>query len=565
MNILIQRMFQNRGYTDGYYQSIDDPSYGKLHNIDELAVRLKAIHDSGKHLVIYPDFDMDGIASGTLGLAGFAELGFHVSLFIPDAKRGYGIGVDSIKDCLRQFPDVAAIITCDTGISAVVAAEICHEHGVEFLVTDHHVQTVALPADVIVNPMQFREEYAHPGICGAFVLYQVLQHYADLYCNYFQQDQIRRLRLFAGIGTISDSMPMLYENRQVVRDAVGISKMLYGNGSAFSVANIPGCNPYKLAFWGLYHMLVMCTEKGYLKDGADSIDEEFFGYYFSPMFNSVKRMGEDMTKAFGVFFKDDSIALASELYDLNLMRREATQREYDAILARPQPYAPYIYISSAGSGMLGLIAGKLMSDTGLPVFVANDDGPDAPGQRFHGSGRCPEWFSAQESIGNLISISGHKNAFGFGCNSETSLKRAFTVLCHDVPEAQKAAGVEEVTPDFVIATDLSGDIGIDIPVFQEYITELDSYRPFGVGFPKPLGLLKFRGMDVEKTMRIGGAKQHLKLLLPNGFEVLCWNQGSFASGLRDSDVCYVDGDLGCSEYRGRYTVNFSGVIRKEGD
>jgi single-stranded-DNA-specific exonuclease len=371
--------------------------------------------------------------------------------------------------------------------------------------------------------------------------------------------------MFAGIGTVSDSMPLLYENRQLVRDAVSIAKMIYGGGESFAVSNIQGHIAYKKAFWGMYHMLMMCTEKGYLKDGESSINEEFFGFYFSPIFNSVKRMEGDMKQAFGVFFDNDSIALAEELYELNLKRREMTQQAYDAIMARPQPYAPYIYFSDAKSGMLGLIAGKMMNESGLPVFVVRDDADTAIRERFHGSGRSPEWFDAQASVGHLISIAGHANAFGFGCNSETSLQRAFTVLCHDVPEARAAAQIAEPVPDFVIATDLSGDIGINIPVFQEYMTERENYRPFGRDFPAPLGLLKFFGADVEKVVRIGTAKQHLKIVLPNGFEVLCWNQGSFAATFSPSDVLYVDGDIGSSEYRGRTTMNFCGTIRKEGD
>lgn len=559
MNYLIQRTLENRGYTADFLREINIASYDALKDIDTLAVRLKEIHDEQIPITVYPDFDMDGIAAGTTGFSGFSELGFKVNLFVPNPGEGYGITPESIDELLNRFPDTRVIITCDTGITAYAAADYCKKLGIELIITDHHTQEASINADIVVNPMRLDETYSHPKICGAFVLYQVLQYYADLYCNYFTQDQIRRLRVFAGIGTISDTMPLLYENRQLVKDAVMITRLVYGNGSTDCIVNIQGSDVYRRAFWGLYQALKVCETYGVIKS-KDDIDEDFFGFYLAPIFNSTKRMEGDMNKTFGVFFTNDSYRNMDYLFNLNIKRKELIEREYKAMLDVDQPYAPYIYFSTAKSGVLGLLAMKLMNQTGMPVFVLCDDGESVDGNRYHGSGRSPEWFPCIEKLGKVISIAGHDCAFGCGVSNKTSLERFFRILQHDVPDAYQNADLQEEVFDFIIATDWSADTGIDIGLFDGYLDEIEQYRPFGKGFPSPNVKLEFNNNDVVEWKVMGKAKQHLKISLMNGFDVLCWNQAHLLKQKDSFDKHTVIGHLGRSEYQGVMSVNFVGTF-----
>lgn len=564
MNVLIRKMLDSRGYTQEMLREINNPHYGKLNGIDELMVRLKGLHDEGAEVTVYPDFDMDGISAGTLGFAGLAELGFKVNLYVPSASEGYGITVESAMDCLQRFPNTRAVLTCDTGIGAAEAAAYFRKQGVQFLVTDHHLQSVEVGADAVVDPMAFGESYPHPQICGAFVLWQVLQRYADTYGNHFIQDQVRRLRVFAGIGTVSDGMPLLYENRQLVRDSVSICRMVYGNGEPLTVSNIPGCDTYRLAFWGLYNLMKRCEEYGIIKEPGD-INEEFFGFYMAPMFNSVKRMEDDVSNTFGVFFTNESLDCVERLYALNTKRKLVVQEKMAALSEIPQPYAPYVYITDASSGMVGLIAGKLMQESGMPTFVVQDMGADCDGNRYKGSGRCPDWFDAEGSVGDVAAMAGHKSAFGVAIRNETDLKRMFRVLSADVPKAL-ASIPEEMRagqkPDFTISTDWTADIGIDVDVFNDFLFELEGYRPFGHGFPAPSAEFRFRSADAVKWDCIGKAKEHLKICFPNGFDVLCWGQGPMVSQKDVDGVHVVTGMLGRSTYKGVTSVNFTGTLGK---
>ena len=567
-NIIIRKIFENRGYTSDYLYDINNPEYDTLCNIDLLVSELKDIHDSNSIITIYPDFDADGVSSGSCFFAGLAELGFNVRLFVPDASKGYGITKESIDDLLKVYPDTQVILTCDTGIGCTDAAAYCKQLGVRFFVTDHHKQQEDIKADVIVDPMQFNETYTHPFICGAFVVYQILQRYADLYCNFFTQDQIRRLRVFAGIGTVSDGMPLLYENRQIVRDAIDICKMIYGGGTDKAVSVIGGNDVYRRAFWGLYEAMKVYEEYGIIKDVND-INEDFFGFYLAPAINAAKRMDGDMKRVFGLFFGNDRTQNMKYLYDLNNQRKLEVSQAINHILASDNPYAPYIYIYDAKPGILGLIAQKLYVSSGVPTLVVSrsSEGYDSA---YHGSGRSPDWYPCLTKLSDKIYVAGHEGAFGCGIKDDDALKALYEFLSTDIPFAMSTVEFVEDKPDCIISTDWTADCGIDISVFEEYLNEIDQYRPFGKGFPAPVFKLVFRNKDVVSPDGkkpgwdiMGRAKQHLKIHLPNGFDVVCWNQ---AHVVKDKDLCDVHsvvGSLKYSEYMGVRSVIFDGVFTEE--
>ena len=284
MNHLIDQMFKNRGYDINYINSINVYQHKNLFNVSELADRLKSIHDNGTHIVVLPDFDTDGIMSGVIGFAGLAELGFNVSLFIPNPKEGYGFSDKTIERLVSEYPDTGAIITCDVGISCYDGIDKARSLGIEVLVTDHHKELSdfddRMNAELVVDPMQSVDTYEHPFICGAYVLYQCLYHYTVKYCDKSLLAQINRLRVFAGIGTISDLMPMLYENRGIVKDTISLSRLIYSDGNPWFVNSIRGCDAYRRIYFGLYTVFDVFTKMGKIA-GSSGIDESFFGYYFA--------------------------------------------------------------------------------------------------------------------------------------------------------------------------------------------------------------------------------------------------------------------------------------------
>lgn len=559
MNRLIELYLERRGYTREMLREINDDRHADLMSVSEMCAELKRIHDTQEHIVILPDFDMDGIMSGTVGFAGLSELGFRVSLFRPSPSEGYGFTAETILRLVNEYPDVKAIITCDVGITCHEGVAAASAMGIKVLITDHHVEENGdkLIADVVVDPNRSDETYKNKGICGAHVFWQVLQHYADTYGDLFMREQIRRLRVFAGIGTISDAMPLINENRSLVMDACSICRLVYGDEGEFFLGNMRGCNVYRRAFYGLHYALQVFTDNGKIQM-SDDITEDFFGFYLAPVFNSLKRMNGNMDIAFGVFFGDHPFEDASTLFMLNEQRKLAVAQHFADMMAADQPYAPYIYISDAQAGILGLLAMKAMEVTGVPTMVMREDDG-----HFHGSGRAPSWYPAIDMLrGEGFFVAGHQGAFGVGvtdrreCKSLWAfLKKSSEDLIANMPEEEGRMA------DIVISQHGAGDTDIDIPLFLEYLSEIKTLRPFGRAFEAPVVELRFRG-DEGDWNTMGSAQQHLKISMMYGFEVLCWNQARVLDDMKPDDEFVVQGHLGRSEFRGRFTVNMVGDIRK---
>ena len=577
-NPLLEVVFKNRGYDDGYIAEIDATEHGELHDVDRLVAELKTIHDAGEPITIYPDFDMDGIMSGTVLYAGLSELGFDAELYVPDPSLGYGIKPELIDDLMGKHPRTKAIITCDVGITAIDGASRARERGIKFLVTDHHHQTPGeLPdALAIVDPMRDDDPYEHPQICGAFVAWQCLMAYARACCDERTVGRINRLRVFSGIGTISDSMPLLYENRGIVRDMVFIEKWLYGDGTAENADKIPGCEPYRKAFRGLHLTLAALSDNGNIRNGADSVDEQTVGFYIAPMFNAVKRMDGDMSRAFGVFFGDQQVSDIDYLIRLNEQRKRIVAAEFDRLPSRTyedggQERVRHVYVTDARPGVRGLLGNKVLSETAEPVFVLA-----RTGEGFSGSGRTPEWFPALTLLrdGAGFRLSGHESAFGISIPAEIDGRpgdEAFEEIVSAMVDEMLAQGiVVEGKPDFVLAYDAidgvagsgtrGSDVDWDAPLLLDFLGQTAELKPFGAGFPEPRGVLRVR-FDPEDVQSIGRDGTHAKMHV-NGIDVLCWGQYERFASLPAGrpHACELVGTLSLNEFKGNKTVSFTGDI-----
>ena len=569
LNKLLELFFKRRNIDSpyDYLKKINVFDHANLKDVDLLAVKLHDIYTGGKHIVILPDFDTDGIMSGVVGFAGLSVMGFNVSLFIPNPADGYEFTDATIKRLISEYPDVSAIITCDVGVSCISGIAYAVSQNIDVLVTDHHKQSVSAAknnkASVIVNPMRLDETYSHPKICGAYVFYQCLLYYAQKYCSVLIQEQVQRLCVFAGIGTISDSMPVLYENRKLLRDAIDVCRFIYFYGSDFIFDVMDGCDAYRKAFYGLYLVISYLFNEGKIRDERD-IDEVLFGYYVAPMFNAPKRLNADMAIPFSVFFGNDQAKSVEMLYTLNMMRKQLVEDKFASIFSVPQPYAPYVYLSDADEGVLGLLATKVMKTTGLPTIVLR---PKADGS-YKGSGRAPSWYDCLTRLSSAgFYAAGHEQAFGVGVNDAQELDDLFLFIEADVKVIVDQLGSidvqDESTADIVISTLGDGDVGIDISAFREFMHDLCYFKPFGVDFAEPVLEFRFRFTDAEPVV-MGHEKNHLKWRLPHGFEVLCFNQAYLLPTFDVNDVIRVVGSLGSSVYNDVLTTNFRGDIISQG-
>lgn len=574
---LVNILFERRGWTTERLAEIDSPDHPELLDMDLMVQALREVHVSGEQIVVMPDYDMDGISAGVLGWAGLAELGFNVEVYVPDYRDGHDILPVAIDKLKAQFPAATTIITCDAGINSHSGIARAHAHGLKVLVTDHHTQEPGstITADVAVNPCRIDDPYPNKGICGAFVMWQVLDAYARTHVHH-KVRSINLLRLFAGLGTVSDVMPLLFENRQLVRDSVAIARSLHvpvpaadtvtvyepDNALLLSILRAEGHDPrYLSAFEGFAVMLKAFREHGQLEveldddknpvlDPAgnpvlvrrrgplrevDDLSEEFYGFYVAPTFNAVRRSGGDMADAFGIFTaagQDAKYQHAVNLIENNYARREQVEIFHDELMASldagEQPLAPWVWVSDARSGMFGLLANRLMSELGHPVAVIGR--PQGPKHPRGGSMRAPGWFDIITRMGDGLgfNVQGHQQACGLYLESQARTEEFAQLLAQEVDLVITQATLSgetlgEETPDLVLGDHDEADASLSQ---HEDLVELglavEALAPFGQGFPPPEIELV---LDLSRCTlgTVGSKDNHLRITTPSGVKVYWWS------------------------------------------
>lgn len=543
---ILKKHFEKVGFDENFFNVYESEATDRMQNIDEMCNELYNIKESRIKMVIYTDFDVDGIMSGVIAYAGFSELGFNVSLFKPTPADGYGFRVKDVDDIIAEFPDTAVIFTGDVGITSNEAIEYAKFKGITVLVTDHHIGTEPSAANIAVNPNQYGETYSHGNICGSYVIYKLLEVYTKRYCSPCAQADIYRLQVFAGIATISDVMPLLYENRQLVRNSVAIARYFFGyelsNGN---IAPPVYSANYSHAFVGLKKLLEYFQELKKIRT-SDDIDEQFYSFYLVPFLNSCKRMNGDMRGVYDIFFSDyvDPLPgydnMSSVMTGIRYMeilsnrRKVVTEESYQALLAEKQEgitdNSRYmdceVYIAKIGAGICGLLASRFMNNSGLPtlVLIQNEDGS------YSGSGRNPGWFNFSEKLrehGLPISCMGHKEAFGVYVPNKAALDAYVVffdkVVCH---ELKKALDENVVVTDTSVVMSYTGavehDFMFDAALVREYLEEVKRFHPFGHAFPAPVFKIAVIPGTFEEKM-FGSEKQHVKLITLDGIEILLFN------------------------------------------
>lgn len=563
----LQLALERKGYTPDYMREIQDCSCDTLLDVDRFSQFLYQ-HPDLVYTVL-PDFDTDGDCAGIIGFAGLSELGFRCHLYTPIPDMGYGFGRKVIDRLLRLFPDTQVIVTCDHGIACHEGVAYAKSLGLYVLVTDHHPQDddgdsgetkPLVCGDVVVDPMRVDDPYSHPQICGAYVLWKCLYQYALDYGTPYTHTQIWRLRVFAGIATVGDQMPLVYENRGLVRECISVCKMLVSDENGLVEDMITGCDVYVSAFHGLQIFLKCLVEV----KNISRITEELFAFYVSPMFNAVKRMDFSVSMVYQFFFgcQDDEerYGLFEDWLELNENRKVVVSDYFDDMLEQEQLFAPYMYLSDAPPKILGLLASKLMDGRTHPVFVVREDADGT----LHGSGRSPEWLDFRDAIRRMpnqgtIEVKGHAHAFALSLQRQ-DVEPLLTYLKELAQLSGVSDSVDLVSNDLVIGDNPElCDHPFTLYSVVEYTYHIRDFEPFGAGFTRPGITLVFRTGALELS-RLGKEGQHVKAVhWGTGFPILSWNQDLDQIPTHDG-YYWIRGDVSVSTFGGQLTTQFTGVF-----
>ena len=637
---LLKLVLERRGLDWSKYLEMSNAEHSDLLDIDKMADELDLIYNNKEKIVVFPDFDMDGDMSGVILHAGLSEMGFNSELFIPSSTQGYGFGPNDIDMLIQRHDGVKAIITCDVGISAFSGVQYAKEKGLKVLVTDHHVpQSGHLAADVAVNPNRVDDTYSNKTICGAYVAWQVLDYYVRHKRDDWKLVQnINHLRVFAGIGTVSDMMTLIYENRQLVNDSVTISRLLLGYDYETGRVSINepvvpqffrnlevNSDIYKRAFLGLSRLYYSYArqEKPRIVTKRD-ITSTFYGFYVAPLFNSLKRLGGNMWHAFGVFFDEPSQQQKhiDILFETNERRKELVEEYMETLnqefVGGHQPLAPYIYTTDAPAGIVGLIATRLINESGLPTLVLSGNDMDG----YHGSGRSPQWYAFNShtthynleilagkykmSIDEVIEllnqadaiedpslsdeenaeirrlkseaekhllvryvrskrseqyfVAGHEGAFGFGAKNYKHLVKFEKHLKKHSQQIWSnyvdKCGEPKSNIDIIISLLGDGNLDLDLESIYSFMRDLHYIEPFGVGWDVPLIKLRFKGSDVDSRI-VGTDGTHVRLTFDDydGFVAMVWSAAEVVETICDDDIVEITGNLSWNFFNDRWSVN----------
>lgn len=620
-NALVHTLFERRGWTQEFLADFDDPTFAPLRDMDAMVAALKEVHDSGELIVVMPDYDMDGISAGTLLWAGLSELGFNTGLYTPDYNDGHDILPRAVDKLKTAFPAAATVITCDAGINSHDGIARGKALGMRMLVTDHHHQEEGpvVPADVAVNPCRLDDDYRNKKVCGAFVAWQVLDAYARAH-EPRKERSIDLLRLFAGVGTVSDVMDLRWENRALVRDSVAIARSLHvpipaadtvteydpEDALLMQVLRAEGHHEaYLSAFLGFAVLLrafrehgkmvqdtdesgsplfddqgdpVMVRARGPLRE-VDDIDAGFYGFYLAPTFNAVRRTGAPMAHAFGVFTAptaQEKLDHAIALIENNHHRQEVAAQHLEDLDREEaqglQPLAPWVWETGAAPGMHGLLANEMMQRHGHPVAVVSRvaRARDPRG----GSMRAPEWFDIITTLSaHGLSAQGHQQACGVRLADAGQVQRLAQVLEQEVGSILAQAQAEgrelvEAKPDLVLGNSPDADAPLrNHDDLVELALAIQAMEPYGQGFEPPRIEI---ALDLSRCRKIGTTgKQdrspHLRIITSSGLKIYWWNRAE--THLHDLRMRAYDADgaaqvrmrvrLGVNEYMGHVFPQFT--------
>lgn len=526
MSKIFEEILAKRGVSEEFLR----PKYNlehakKLPDIDVAVARIKAAVNQGETVLVYGDYDVDGVTASTIMCEALKLAGVkRVEVMLPDRFiDGYGMS----ERCLEKAVElrVGLVVTVDCGSNNAEVIKKLAEHKIDTIVTDHHELMNGVPerALAVVNPKRYSEDEADlekrelREICGAGVAFMVMQ--ALVLEGLIPQNQEKWFLDLVLIGTICDSMVMNQINRE-------------------------------LAYYGL--IILQKTKRVGLLElmrvaGVQKIDSEAIGFQIGPRLNAGGRMesAEISLKLLMSKERAEAAMLAEELNRLNGERRTTQRAALEEILVDNEPV-----IVAAGNwheGVLGIIAGRLVEKYRRPAFVLGETEGI-----YKGSGRSFGDFNLAEAIKavneTLIGGGGHAAACGVKLKKEDLMR-----FKEAVNQYYRSLNLTEQEKYLEVTEDIQVDslAELDVALYEE----MSVLQPFGQGNAEPI--FELLNTKIKFVETLGTEKKHLKFTLEkdgNLFKALVFNAREEWFNL-DKDATYnVHINLVLNEWRERKTV-----------
>lgn len=479
-----------RSFLEARLSGLRDPEL--LPGAEEAACRLYAAVQDGRKIVVYGDYDADGMTATAILLGCLKRLGADASYYVPNRlEEGYGLSSQALRKLAQQ--GASLVVSVDCGIASVAEAATARELGLELIVTDHHELAEQLPAAAaIVHPRLPGTAYPFGGLCGAGVALKVAWALSQ---RASQSKRVRpALREFllqavglAAVGTVADVVPLLDENRILVRHGL----------TCLQAQPLPG----------IAALMDVCGLRG-----KPRLESEDLAFSLAPRLNAAGRFGQAQlaVELLTTPMPPRARQLAEYIHELNRSReslersmllaaQKQIQQQYDA------GHDTALVLAGRGwhAGVIGLVAGRLAEKYHRPVILLALDPLGA--KPAVGSARAPsgfDLFSALKATADyLVAYGGHASAAGLKIE-ESQIESFRAAFCEVAEQGRRA-------------TEASAELRIDAegPLCQlttDTLHQIEQLAPFGHGNPRPL--LATTGVQLAAPpRRIGTDQRHLAL------------------------------------------------------
>ena len=522
-----------------------------LPDMDKAVARLLRARELGESLVIFGDYDVDGVTSTTLLQQVLRAFGLQANVYLPHRMdEGYGLSRDGVENCLKKYP-TNLLLAVDCGSTAVETIAWLRERGVDVIVLDHHQISSPPPAAVaLVNPLSMsresKVESREPDTAGsrrpstlgprpsielcsvglAFKLaHALVKRGREMNLPGAVDYDLRPLLDLVALGTIADLVPLTGENRILV--SAGLERL--------NATERPGLIALK--------QVAQCPA---------SLTTFDVGFQLAPRLNASGRL-ETAEESLHLLLAEDmeeAMPLAQRLDSQNRERqkieRTIAEEVSGAIRARFNPETDYVIVEGQllwHIGVVGIVSSRVLNEFYRPTFIIGGEGGN-----WRGSGRSIVGFDLAAALREcddlLVRHGGHAMAAGLTIHPDNL--DAFRTRLNSI--AKRTLKREDLQPPLRLDAEVNlGDITLDT------LAELDRLKPMGQG--NPAVQFYVRNITHQRPLqRMGAEKQHVKLWLTDGktsHEAVWWNAGKESLPVGRFDLAFAPQ---INDYNGRRTV-----------
>lgn len=537
INKLLATILVNREITEkSQIEKFLNPKRNDFYNPYEMPDMEKAIEriikaiENKEKIIIYGDYDVDGITSVTVLKSFLEERGIHVSEYIPNRlEEGYGLNKKAVEYIAKQGNQL--MITVDCGISAIEEVEYANKLGIETIVTDHHEPGEELPkAIAVVDTKRKDNKYPFRNLAGVGVVFKLIQAISQR-LDLPEKEYLKYLDIVC-IGTISDIVPLVDENRVIVKLGLKLVEQTKNLG-----------------------LKAILEASGYSK-----IDSNTISFGVAPRINACGRMGhqEEALKLFLSKDGEEVQELTQKLNEYNRLRQETEKQIYNEsiIQIEEKDLADRNTIVVMGKGwhhgVIGIVSSRITELYFKPSILLCEEEDYGKG-----SGRSIPGFDLYEALtqckDTIDKFGGHSMAVGINVKKEK-----FEEFKEKLEKIAKEKHTEEIVPILKIDALINLD-----EINKEMVESLKELEPFGEANKMPL--FAFKNLKIDSIRALSEGK-HLKLTLKDDSNIvnaIGFNLGELSTEYKIGDKIDVVGNLEINSFNGvdNIQINMKDVMK----